>query len=98
MSDLTATRDHARKMAAWVDPRDTDSPHRSGYCRDMARDLPAEHEKCSGVLPGAWGLCNCPCHPRDPGPTDAERALWTQIADEIDAYLSGPDDEPLEGM
>lgn len=29
------------------------------------------------------------------GPTDGERALWTQLADEVDAYLQRNPDEPL---
>lgn len=94
MSDLTDARDHARKMAAWTDPRDT-AGLLNAYCDELRIGpsiIAPAHDRC-------WSdVCNCPCHPRDPGPTPAERALWTQIADEIDAYLSGPDDEPLEGM
>lgn len=29
-------------------------------------------------------------------PSDADRALWTQIADEIDTYLTADEDQPLD--
>lgn len=80
MSDLTAARDHARKMAAQQPP-------------DLAREPGmrcqiGEHPRC---IFGP-GTCPCACHDdqRPVVPTDAERALWTQIADEIDAYLARP--------
>jgi hypothetical protein len=79
MSDLTNLRDHARARLAWT----PDLPFRVA-CRDrttFGMPKPADHANCGGN-------CGCECHE----PTAKERRLWTQIADEIDAYLA-PDDE-----
>jgi len=75
MSDLTQLRDHARTIADWQpgEPR--------AACKDRAifgTPKPADHANCGGHR------CGCKCH----RPTDAQRALWRQIADEIDAYLA----------
>jgi len=74
VSDLTATRDHARQMAAKQPPARPEKVSRT--CAAL------KHADC-------WrdaSLCGCGCHD-EPMPTDAERRLWIQIADEIDAYL-----------
>lgn len=102
MGDLEQARDHARAMAAWAgDPRDR-SVWRNGWCVDFP-DFPTRnpHSRCDGIGSRLNGApCCCDCHPRDPGPTDTERALWTQLADEIDAHLAAAtsgDDQPMIG-
>lgn len=87
MSDLEQARDHARTMAArTVDPRDR-SRTLTPVCNPAYLYAP-RHDECRSEE------CRCACHPRHV-PTAAERALWAQIADEIDAYLApvevGPD-------
>ena len=90
-ADLTELRDHARDQAVWVDPRTT-SPWVSIWCRRDLDEIKPKHDACAGVM---MPPCSCRCHPIKPGPSDDERALWTQIADEIDAFLkpaaTGPD-------
>jgi hypothetical protein len=80
-SELERFRDHCRERADW----------RAGEPRVACRERtsfgtpkPADHANCGG------GDCGCTCHE----PTDRERALFRQLADEIDAYLSH-DDAPL---
>lgn len=97
MSDLAAFAAHCREMAAWTDPRDA-ATGTSAWCREdderlrRAINLP-DHERCDGHIgaltrfTAAPRLCACECHPRDPGPSDADRELWTRLADEISAYL-----------
>ena len=77
MSDLTDLRDYARARADW----------RPGIPRAACRDRTAfgspklaDHRNCGG--------CGCDCH----APTDSERAMWHQIAEEIDGYLGADDD------
>lgn len=75
MSELTALRDHARERAGWQrgDLR--------AACRErtsFGTPKPADHANCGGHR------CGCACHE----PTEHERVMWRQIADEIDAYLS----------
>ncbi|MCL2611964.1 MAG: hypothetical protein FWD95_01890 [Nocardioidaceae bacterium] len=82
MSDLEATRDHARRMA---DPNPSSGIDRGPWCR-----RPADHQRCAEVAPR--GICGCECHEWNQPPSAKERALWTQIADELDAYLA-PEDE-----
>jgi len=90
MSDLTTLRNHARLQAAWT------PSERSQWCVTFF-GLPVDHERCDGKL-GASGItCACDCHPIKPGPTESERKLWTQIADEIDTYLAKPDEPGLFG-
>lgn len=100
MSDLTTFRDHARTMAAWVDPR-SQTTDIAAWCDDTSDriNLP-DHKRCEGFI-GALTrfqakprLCSCTCHPRDPGPSGPERTLWAQLADEIDAYLTPTDSQP----
>ena len=72
MSDLTNLRDHARARADWQ-PGDL-----RAACRErtsFGTPKPADHANCGG--------CGCTCHQ----PSDYERAMWRQIADEVDAYL-----------
>ena len=86
MSDLTEFRDHCRRMANGGPT----PPSRTAYwCTPVyVRGLPGEHVQC---MEGAES-CRCDCHPRPVPPTDAERALFARLADEIDDYLT-PDDE-----
>ena len=94
MSDLATMRDHARVRAASAHRADCQrtkrghqtGPRRAPCDRDDAHEL---HEWIYRDL--TW---NCPgicggCQRAD------QRALWAQIADEIDAYLTREDDEPL---
>lgn len=116
MSDLTQFRDHARLMAARVHaagcPPERSRPgraHHDGWkwCRDAtSHDAHqwSEPSRYSDALL-TWecaGICGG-CAPA------AERALWAQLAAEIDAYLAhdpdvvhpAPADDhelPLEGL
>ena len=81
MSDLTSLRDHARARADWSSGDDLRAACRERTAFGTAK--PADHANCGGHR------CGCGCH----RPTDRERQMWRQIADEIDAYLA-PDDEP----
>lgn len=86
MSDLEQARDHARTMAArTVDPRDR------SRALSLACNPAVYYEPRHGECGNDW--CRCACHPRHV-PSDAERALWAQIADEIDAYLAPVEDGP----
>jgi len=100
MSALTDARDHARKMAEWTDPRDA-SDVTGLMCLDLRQRwngvrlsaenedfLVAKHDQCDVET------CSCACHPRKVVP-EAERELWTRLADEIDAYLE-PDEVAAE--
>ena len=72
MSDLTTLRDHARARADWQ-PGET-----RVVCKDrtvFGTPKPADHTNCGG--------CGCGCHE----PTEYERHMWRQIADEVDGYL-----------
>lgn len=85
MSSLETFRDHCREMAAWQPkPRLL----RGGWCRSATNGIEtyeAVHENC--------GLknCACECHPAEVGLSDADRALFARLADEVDAYLAGDD-------
>lgn len=81
MSELEHLRDHARERLAWQP-----GPPRIA-CKDttiFGSPKPADHANCGGHR------CGCECH----RPADRERHLWTQIADEIDTYLTPNDDGP----
>jgi hypothetical protein len=88
MSDLSAFRDHARQMStAEHKPECKGTPERvvarareiSGYRRMFGEDHPK-------LTP----LDRCPgCI------TPEDRALWTRLADEADAYLSRNAEEGL---
>lgn len=80
-SDLEQQRDHCRKMAALTEHPRPKSRH--GSCSSFVN----QHGRC----PWGWQSCACTCHDRErpQPPTDADRALWTRLADEIDAYLNG---------
>lgn len=103
MSDLKITRDHARRMSESEHHDDCERIHRVVkvdrwlYAHGLDATLSCARE--DGHEPHEWqgnsrgGDWSCPglcggCQ------TDSERALWRQIADEIDAYLTH-DDEPL---
>ena len=78
MSDLDDLRDHARERLAWQ-PGDA-----RAACKErtsFGTPKLADHANCGG------NRCGCDCH----RPTDRERHLWQQIADEIDAYLGDED-------
>lgn len=80
-TELERFRDHCRERAEWK-PGEA-----KAACRDrtaFGTHKPADHANCGG---GSYG---CDCH----APTDRERALWAQLADEIDDYLTA-DDAPL---
>lgn len=82
MSDLTDLRDHARARADWQ------SGDLRAACKErtaFGTPKAADHANCGG--------CGCDCH----RPTDRERAMWQQIADEIDGYL-GSDNEGQETL
>jgi hypothetical protein len=87
MTDLTAFRDHCRQRADWQ------SGDLRAACRErtaFGTPKPPDHANCGGHR------CGCRCHE----PTPRERALFQQLADEIDAYLQGDEsaeDEPLFG-
>lgn len=79
MSELEQLRDHARERLAW-----NPGPPRAA-CSErtpLRTPKPPDHVNCGGHR------CGCECH----RPSDRERHLWTQIANEIDAHLS-PDNE-----
>jgi len=80
MSELTDLRDHARSRALWPDGR-TAVRVACKTVTTFGREKPADHANCGGD-------CACRCH----RPTEHERRMWQQIADEIDAYLGRVDE------
>jgi len=82
-TELETFRDHCRKMA---DPAAWAKRHR----RPLAKS-PACFERTHGECGWGWQSCACACHDgeRPQPPADADRLLWTRLADEIDAYLAG---------
>ena len=103
MSALEDFRDHARCLSESAHRDDCDRIHRivkrsqwlEDRCLDGTLSCPSE----SGHGPHSWvgnhgmdwacpGLCGG-CS------SDADRALWTRLADEIDEHLSAGGDEPL---
>lgn len=82
-TELETFRDHCRKMA---DPTAWAKAHRLPYARSP-RCFERTHTACEW----GWQSCKCTCHDADrpKPPTDEERALWTRLADEVDAYLAG---------
>lgn len=89
-TELEKTRDHARRMAAWTDPRDR-ATKLGGWCTDFGSSGAPEHEACNGFASWSQQLCACACHTRT-NPSAADRALWAQIADEIDRHLAQGED------
>lgn len=80
--DLITLLNHARERANW-------QPGKSSWlCRPTWGEwidgkwhtARANHTQCHKTS------CGCECH----RPTDADRELWTRIADEIDTYLEHP--------
>ena len=90
MSDLSAFRDHARRMSAAL--HKPDCPHitaRKPYWPMWSLADDGSHMTWNGPEP-PWSPPACPgCI------TDADRALWARLADEADAYLSRNVDEGL---
>lgn len=95
MSDLTQFRDHARFMAS-REHAEGCAPALSSRSRAHRgvqkwcgnRGAHAEHEWTGHSPLYADREVTWRCAGRCSGcVTDAERALWTQLADEIDAYL-----------
>lgn len=90
-SELERFRDYARERADWQ----AGEPRQA--CKEttiFGAPKPADHANCGG--------CGCMCH----APTDADRALFARLADEIDGYLArdpdvcqvaAEDDMPLWG-
>jgi hypothetical protein len=76
MSELETLRKHALERARWEPAsglRAACLEHTS-----FGTPKPADHANCGGHR------CGCYCH----RPTDKERKMWRQIADEITAYLA----------
>jgi len=86
MSDLTRQRDHCRIMA----DRRPLLPL-TPYCKPWGMAWEPHHERCDD-----YG-CGCDCHPWNKPIPEPERRLWAAMADEIDTYLAGADDEQ-EGL
>ena len=84
MSDLIVFRDHCRAMADRASWAKLHRPPRARSPRCFERS----HKACIW----GWQSCRCSCHDQDrpKPPTDAERDLWTRLADEIDNYLAHP--------
>lgn len=75
MTELEAFRDHARKMA-------TGCRCRRGWCCGCY-DHPQVHPD-GWMAAWRWNQHRRDCRPV----TDAERALWAQLAAEVDTYLA----------
>ena len=102
MSDLEATRDHARRLSTADHDDDCENIHRitkvDRRLYDCGLDATLSGPDTSGHYSHDWSSGNglgwyCPGLCGGCG-SDSERALWTQIADEIDAYLTPEDDGP----
>ena len=92
MSELETFRDHCRKMA--------DAGHSPDCAFATGKALDRwGHFHLFREWPEKWGAR--PSGPPKPCPgdcvSDADRALFTRLADEIDAYLTPDADEPLWG-
>lgn len=80
MSDLTTFRDHARRLSTAEHGDECEAVWHEPDLQGSPR--PTRREKPNPHCPGCI--------------TDADRRLWTQLADEIDTYLTTPtDDQPL---
>lgn len=91
-TELERFRDHCRKMAGAPEHEQRPSG-RSWDCWEPADSgFEPRHEACAW----GWQTCRCTCHDADrpQAPSEADRLLWTRLADEIDAYLTH-DDAPL---
>jgi len=101
LSELETLREHAREMAEKGEPP---RPGLAKWCRrvevpvwhpDHERGIEPRHDWCVPMGGNAaWKRCGCPCHDHERPmlPTDAERKLWRQIAEEVGAYLDRPDE------
>jgi hypothetical protein len=91
MSDLTTFRDHARKMSTAEHKPECEGdpgcawtyrpPCGFGTCGDGCKAPTTERPRPDPNCPGCV--------------TDADRALWTRLADETDAYLARNVEEGL---
>ena len=90
MSELGAFRDHCRRMAEAEHRPECASLRPEPYWVAWALSPDGMTMYWRGPKP-PWSPAACDCHL-----TDAERALFARLADEIDAHLSN-DDEPLWG-
>lgn len=84
-TDLEQARDHARWMAGRTRTK------ASHHCRG---DL---HDRCRGTIRLGGSPCECACHPGAPAISEADRALWAQIADEIDQHLADQAEHEEQG-
>ena len=108
MSDLTEFRDHAQRLSTADHRDDCDRIHRivklDRWLNRYGLDATLSCGSTDGHEPHFWqvsgldwdcpGLCGG-CMP------DSERALWTKLASEVDAYLNEdrvPDDDLFGGV
>ena len=85
-TELERQRDFARSEAERTDLRRPSSHSRE--CRQAKRgEVPLGRHRCTR----GPERCACECHDADRAtpPSAGERAIWTQIADELDKYLAG---------
>lgn len=85
-AELERQRDFARSEAERTDLRRPKNHSRE--CRKAERDNKApERHRCTR----GPERCACECHDADRAtpPSAEERAIWAQIADELDRYLAG---------
>lgn len=108
MSDLTQLRDHARRQAASehqancdgrAEPPTPGYPVRVAHCDNT--DPHGGHQWSevitrpdgTGAINGPTLLCRGICGGCQ---SDADQQMWARIADEIDTYLTGDDEQ--EGL
>lgn len=60
----------------------------------LGRDAAYYREKAADVAAVLDSLSDSERTPDNLGRLDRQHALWTQLADELDAYLTSPDDSP----
>jgi len=95
MSDLETLRTHAKQMAEHGRHGKNCGMKPVGGlgCTEMADH--AAHEWQDAVWPDRTRRCGGRCRGCI---TDAERALWRQIADEVGSYLDQPADDAQESL
>jgi len=88
MSELTTFRDHARAMSEAEHRKDCEgTPDRVAT---RARDISSYRRMFGELHPKLMPIERCPgCV------TDADRALWARLADEVDAHLARNVEEGL---
>lgn len=87
MTDLERFRDYARAMSRFTPGKRSDKCAGNHNPWTVTTHRKPDHEACPGTSSG----CRCSCH----HPSKRERALWKQLADEVDAYLAPAHDEPM---